>query len=46
MGWLAQLSADGHTAYVVAAFAIAGVLLAAELLLLHRRWRAAAGPRP
>ena len=42
MAWLAQLSADGHQAYVVAAFGVAGGLIAVELAMLWRRWRAAA----
>ncbi|NML45696.1 heme exporter protein CcmD [Ramlibacter sp. G-1-2-2] len=45
MAWLASLSADGHTAYVVAAFGLAFGALAVDLAMLRRRWRAAARAR-
>jgi len=40
MEWLARLSADGHAAYVACAFGFAFVVLAAELVVLRRRWHA------
>jgi hypothetical protein len=41
MEWLGRLSADGHSAYVAWAFGFAFAALAAELLVLRRRWHAA-----
>jgi hypothetical protein len=40
MEWLARLAADGHSAYVAGAFAFTFAVLAAEVLVLRRRWRA------
>ena len=46
MNWFAQLLSGGHATYVGAAFAITAVLLAAELIALRRRFKAASVDRP
>ena len=46
MDWLGQLFSGGHASYVGAAFGIAAVLVAVELLALRLRFRAARVDRP
>ncbi|SCK58501.1 heme exporter protein CcmD [Variovorax sp. HW608] len=46
MDWFAQLLSGGHATYVAAAFGITALLLAAELIALRRRFKAARGDRP
>ena len=44
MSWLAQLASDRHAGTVAAAFGVFFVLLAAEGVLLKRRWQRSCGP--
>jgi len=46
MHWFAQLLSGGHETYVAAAFGVTALLLAAELVTLRRRFKAARVDRP
>jgi hypothetical protein len=44
MSWFAQLASDRHAGTVAAAFGVFFVFLAAEGVLLMRRWQRSRGP--